>query len=194
MNQWQVGNVKITRVIEMEVAGGTKFILPQATPEKIMEMPWLIPHFANEEGKLIMSIHALVIETPSQKMIVDTCIGNDKQRNIPTWTNLQLPFLEDLQEAGYDRLEIDTVMCTHLHVDHVGWNTMLVDDEWLPTFPNARYLIGREEYEYWDVADPGELNGGVMDDSVRPVFKAGLVDLVEMDHQVCDDIRFEPTT
>ena len=194
MNQWQVGNVKITRVIEMEVAGGTKFILPQATPEKIMEMPWLIPHFANEEGKLIMSIHALVIETPSQKMIVDTCIGNDKQRNIPTWTNLQLPFLEDLQEAGYDRLEIDTVMCTHLHVDHVGWNTMLVDDEWLPTFPNARYLIGREEYEYWDVADPGELNGGVMDDSVRPVFEAGLVDLVEMDHQVCDDIRFEPTT
>ena len=114
MNQWQVGNVKITRVIEMEVAGGTKFILPQATPEKIMEMPWLIPHFANEEGKLIMSIHALVIETPSQKMIVDTCIGNDKQRNIPTWTNLQLPFLEDLQEAGYDRMEIDTVMCLSL--------------------------------------------------------------------------------
>ena len=194
MNQWQVGNVKITRVIEMEVAGGTKFILPQATPEKIIEMPWLIPHFADETGKLIMSIHALVIETPSNKMIVDTCIGNDKQRNIPTWTNLQLPFLEDLKQAGYDRLEIDTVMCTHLHVDHVGWNTMLVDGEWLPTFPNARYLIGKQEYEYWDSADPGELNGGVMDDSVRPVFDAGLVDLVDMVHQVCEEICFEATT
>ena len=194
MNQWQVGNVKITRVIEMEVAGGTKFILPQATPEKIIEMPWLIPHFADETGKLIMSIHALVIETPSNKMIVDTCIGNDKQRNIPTWTNLQLPFLEDLKQAGYDRLEIDTVMCTHLHVDHVGWNTMLVDGEWLPTFPNARYLIGKQEYEYWDSADPVELNGGVMDDSVRPVFDAGLVDLVDMDHQVCEEICFEATT
>jgi len=194
MNQWQVGNVKITRVIEMEVAGGTKFILPQATPEKIIEMPWLIPHFADETGKLIMSIHALVIETPSNKMIVDTCIGNDKQRNIPTWTNLQLPFLEDLKQAGYDRLEIDTVMCTHLHVDHVGWNTMLVDGEWLPTFPNARYLIGKQEYEYWDSADPGELNGGVMDDSVRPVFDAGLVDLVDMAHQVCEEICFEATT
>lgn len=178
----------------MEVAGGTKFILPQATPEKIIEMPWLIPHFADETGKLIMSIHALVIETPSSKMIVDTCIGNDKQRNIPTWTNLQLPFLEDLKQAGYDRLEIDTVMCTHLHVDHVGWNTMLVDGEWLPTFPNARYLIGKQEYEYWDSADPGELNGGVMDDSVRPVFDAGLVDLVDMDHQVCEEICFEATT
>ena len=194
MNQWQVGDVKITRVIEMEVAGGTKFILPQATPEKIIEMPWLIPHFADETGKLIMSIHALVIETPSNKMIVDTCIGNDKQRNIPTWTNLQLPFLEDLKQAGYDRLEIDTVMCTHLHVDHVGWNTMLVDGEWLPTFPNARYLIGKQEYEYWDSADPGELNGGVMDDSVRPVFDAGLVDLVDMDHQGCEEICFEATT
>lgn len=194
MNQWQIGNVKITRVIEMEVAGGTKFILPQATPERILDMPWLIPHFADSEGKLVMSIHALVVETLNNKMIIDTCIGNDKQRSIPTWTNLKLPFLEDLQDAGYDRHEIDMVMCTHLHVDHVGWNTMLVGDEWLPTFPNARYLIGRKEYEYWDTADPGELNGGVMDDSVRPIFNAGLVDLVEMDHQVCEEIRFEPTT
>ena len=194
MNIWQVGQVKITRVIEMEVAGGTKFILPQATPEEVLKMPWLIPHFADEDGKLIMSIHALLIETPSHKMIVDTCIGNDKERNIPSWSNLQLPFLEDLQIAGSDRMEIDVVMCTHLHVDHVGWNTMLVDGEWVPTFPNARYLIGKKEYEYWDNADPGELNGGVMEDSVRPVFEAGLVDLVEMDHQVCKEIRFEPTT
>lgn len=194
MNQWQIGNVKITRVIEMEVAGGTKFILPQATPEEVVKMPWLIPHFADEEGKLIMSIHALVVETPTKKMIVDTCIGNDKQRSIPTWTNLQLPFLEDLQKAGYDRMEIDTVMCTHLHVDHVGWNTMLVDDKWIPSFPNARYLIGRDEYQYWDEADPGELNGGVMDDSVRPVFDAGLVDLVDMNHRVCDEVYLEPTT
>ena len=84
----------------MEVAGGTKFILPQATPEEVLKMPWLIPHFADEAGKLIMSIHAILIETPSHKMIVDTCIGNDKERNIPSWSNLQLPFLEDLQIAG----------------------------------------------------------------------------------------------
>ena len=125
MNQWQVGNVKITRVIEMEIAGGTKFILPQATRDKVKEINWLAPHFADKEGNLIMSVHALVVETPTRKMIVDTCIGNDKQRSVPNWTNLQLPFLEDLSKAGYETHEIDTVMCTHLHVDHVGWNTML---------------------------------------------------------------------
>lgn len=193
MNQWQVGNVKITRVIEMEITGGTKFILPQATRDAVKPMEWLTPHFADEEGNLIMSIHALVVETPTRKMLVDTCIGNDKQRNIPNWTNLQLPFLEDLEKAGYKRQDIDTVMCTHLHVDHVGWNTMLVDDEWIPTFPNARYLMGRKEYEYWDVADADPLNSGVMADSVRPVFDAGLVDLVDMDHRVSDEIYFEPT-
>ncbi|MBT7370602.1 MAG: MBL fold metallo-hydrolase, partial [Gammaproteobacteria bacterium] len=158
------------------------------------KIPWLTPHFADSEGNLIMSVHALVVETPDRKMIIDTCIGNDKQRNIPNWTNLQLPFLEDLGKAGYDRMEIDTVMCTHLHVDHVGWNTMLVDDQWIPTFPNARYLMGKKEYEYWDSADEDELNGGLMDDSVRPVFNAGLVDLVEMNHQICEEVYLEPTT
>jgi glyoxylase-like metal-dependent hydrolase (beta-lactamase superfamily II) len=202
LNQWQVGNVKITRVIEMEIAGGTKFILPQATRDKVREINWLAPHFADSEGKLIMSIHALVVETPTRKMIVDTCIGNDKQRSIPNWTNLQLPFLEDLRKAGYETDEIDTVMCTHLHVDHVGWNTMLVDGKWIPTFPNARYLMGKKEYEYWDKAESGnvnsdnadDLNQGVMGDSVRPVFDAGLIDLVEMDHRVCDEVFLEPTT
>jgi len=203
VNQWQVGKVKITRVIEMEIAGGTKFILPQATRDKVKEINWLAPHFADKEGNLIMSVHALVVETPTRKMIVDTCIGNDKQRSVPNWTNLQLPFLEDLSKAGYETQEIDTVMCTHLHVDHVGWNTMLVDGKWIPTFPNARYLMGRTEYEYWDKAEadkpesdkaPDELNQGVMGDSVRPVFDAGLVDLVEMNHSVCDEVFLEPTT
>ncbi|MFP6805578.1 MAG: MBL fold metallo-hydrolase [Pseudomonadales bacterium] len=193
MNQWQIGKVKITRVIEMEVTGGTKFILPQANRDAIKEMPWLSPHFADADGNLIMSIHALVIETPNRKMVVDTCIGNDKQRNIPNWTNLQLPFLEDLQKAGYAREDIDTVMCTHLHVDHVGWNTMLVDDKWVPTFPNARYIMGRQEYGYWNSEDADPTNDAVMADSVRPVFDAGLVDLVDMDHRISDEIYFEAT-
>ena len=125
--------------------------------------------------------------------MVDTCIGNDKDRPLPAWTNLQLPFLDDLLAAGYAAPDIDTVLCTHLHVDHVGWNTMLVDGEWVPTFPNARYLLARAEYEHWDTTEPDAINVGVMDDSVRPVFAAGLVDLVETDHQVCDEIRLVPT-
>jgi len=193
INQWQIGKVKITRVIEMEVTGGSRFILPQATREEVKKIDWLAPHFADAEGNLIMSIHALVIETPSRKIIVDTCIGNDKERSVPNWSNLQLPVLEDLAAAGYDRHDIDTVMCTHLHVDHVGWNTMKVDGEWVPTFPNARYLMAEQEFSYWDKADADELNDGIMDDSVRPVFDAGLADLVALDHRICDEVYLEPT-
>lgn len=194
MSQWQIGKVKVTRVVELELAGGTRFLLPQATRDEVKKMGWLAPHFADKEGNLIMSVHALVVETPERKMVVDTCIGNDKQRSIPTWSNLQTPFLEDLKTAGYHREDIDTVMCTHLHVDHVGWNTMLVDGEWRPTFPNARYLMGKEEFEYWNDFEAGDINAGVMEDSVKPVFDAGLVDLVDMNHRVCDEVYLEPTT
>ena len=193
MSQWQVGNVKITRVIEMEVAGGSRFILPDATREAVLPIEWLAPHFMDAKGNLIMSIHALVIETPDRKIVVDTCIGNDKERSIPAWSHLSLPFIEDLTRAGYPPESIDTVLCTHLHVDHVGWNTRLVDGEWVPTFTNARYLIAQSEYEYWDAESDGDEFGDIMTDSVRPVFDAGLVDLIDVNHQVCDEVQLEPT-
>lgn len=177
----------------MQVTGGSRFILPEATREAVLPIKWLAPHFMDDEGRLIMSIHALILETPDRTIIVDTCLGNDKPRGIPNWNMLQGPFLEDLVEAGYPRETIDTVLCTHLHVDHVGWNTMLVDDKWVPTFPNARYLMAEKEYQYWtEEADQGEY-GDVIADSVLPVFDAGLVDLVPMDYQITDEICLEPT-
>ena len=128
----------------------TRFILPLATNEEIQKLPWLIPHFANEEGRLKMSIHSLLVETPSRRIIVDTGLGNDKQgRNVPTWNNRKDPFLDTLTAAGFPPDSIDTVLCTHLHVDHVGWNTKLVDGKWVPTFANARYVFGKTEYEHW---------------------------------------------
>src|SRR5438552_2669231 len=142
MLTWQIGDVKITRIVELEISGGTRFLLPQATYEAIREIPWLYPNFAEESGKLKMSVHALVLEAPGRRIIVDTCIGNDRQREMAAWSNLQTTFLQDLEAAGFKRESIDTVLCTHLHVDHVGWNTMKVGDQWIPTFPNARYLIG----------------------------------------------------
>jgi glyoxylase-like metal-dependent hydrolase (beta-lactamase superfamily II) len=140
-----------------------------------------------------MSIHALVVDTGARRIVVDTCIGNDKQRSIPNWSNLQTSFLQDLESAGYPRESIDTVLCTHLHVDHVGWNTMLVNGEWVPTFPNARYLLAQPEFEYWDQAEADALNDGVMADSVRPVVEAGLVDLIDWEHQVCEEVSLTPT-
>jgi glyoxylase-like metal-dependent hydrolase (beta-lactamase superfamily II) len=195
MLKWRIGEVTVTKVLELEATGGTRFILPDATPEVIREIGWLAPHFADETGRLKMSVQALVVETPSKRIIVDTCIGNDKQRDIPTWSNLQTSFLKDLEAAGFARESIDTVLCTHLHVDHVGWNTMLVDGEWIPTFPKARYLIGRAEYEYWRAEEEGveDLSTSYFHDSVRPVWEAGLVDLVEADHKVCDEVSLEPT-
>ncbi len=191
--QWQVGSVKITRIVEMEVAGGSRFILPDATREACLPFDWMQPHFMDAEGNLIMSIHALVVDTGDRRIVVDTCIGNDKQRSIPNWSNLQTSFLADLETAGYPRESIDTVLCTHLHVDHVGWNTMLVDGEWVPTFPNARYLLAQPEFEYWDAEEPDDLNDGVMADSVRPVVEAGLVDLIDWEHQVCPEVSLTPT-
>jgi glyoxylase-like metal-dependent hydrolase (beta-lactamase superfamily II) len=191
---WTIGAVTVTRIVELEAVGGSKFILPQATREAAREIAWLAPHFADEDGRLKMSVHALVIVTPKRRIVVDTCIGNDKQREIPAWSHLQTRFLDDMEAAGFGRETIDTVLCTHLHVDHVGWNTMLVDGEWRPTFPNARYLMGRREFEYWrDEADAAAGDPMIFADSVKPVWEAGLVDLVETDHVVCDEVSLVPT-
>jgi len=191
--QWQIGNVRVTRVVELEIAGGTRFILPDATPEACREISWMKPHFMTEQGKLIMSIHALVIDTGERRIVVDTCIGNDKERTIPSWSRLQTNFLADLAAAGYPRESIDTVLCTHLHVDHVGWNTMLVDGRWIPTFPNARYLLAEKEWRYWDAHEDESNYGSILEDSVRPVFEAGLVDLVDEHHRLCEEVWLEPT-
>ena len=197
--KWRIGDVTVTKIVELEVTGGSRFILPQATYEAVLPISWLQPHFADERGRLKMSIHALVVETPERRMIVDTCLGNDKQgRRIPGWNNLQGPFLADLAAAGFPRESIDTVLCTHLHVDHVGWNTMLADGPngtrtWVPTFPNARYLMGRAEFAHWRATREREDMNAVFADSVAPIHEAGLADLVETDHRVCDEISLVPT-
>ena len=193
MNTWQIGTVKITRVIEMETTGGSRFILPDATRDACKPIGWMQPHFMDEQGNLIMSVHALIVDTGKYRIVVDTCIGNDKERNIPTWSHLQTDFLQQLTAAGYPRESIDYVLCTHLHVDHVGWNTILVDGEWLPTFPNARYLIGETEWRYWDANEDESQYGPVLADSVRPVVDAGLVDLVATDHQLCTEVSLQST-
>src|ERR1700712_785650 len=172
--QWKVGKVKITKVVELETVGSTRFILPLASNDEIRKLPWLIPDFATEEGRLKMSIHSLVVETPSRRIVVDTGLGNDKEgRTVPTWNNRKGPFLETLTAAGFPPGSIDTVLCTHLHVDHVGWNTTLAGGVWTPTFANARYVFGKTEYEYWrDYIDEAD-KVAVFNDSVRPVIEGG---------------------
>jgi glyoxylase-like metal-dependent hydrolase (beta-lactamase superfamily II) len=191
---WNVGKVKITKIVELETTGSTRFILPLATNEEIRKLPWLIPHFANEEGRLKMSIHSLVVETPSRRIMVDTGLGNDKEgRKVPTWNNRNDAFLETMTSAGFPPDSIDTVLCTHLHVDHVGWNTKLAAGRWVPTFGNARYVFGKTEYEHWrDYRDEPD-KVAVFNDSVKPIVEAGKAELVASDARLADEITLIPT-
>ena len=191
MQRWQIGQVRVTRVVELETASIGKFVLPDAVPDNVKPIGWLRPHFVDSDGRLVMSIHALVVESQGRRIVVDTCIGNDKPRALPAWNMMQGTFLEDLAAAGHGRESIDTVVCTHLHVDHVGWNTMWVDGAWVPTFPNARYLFARSEWEHWSREDSAFAPN--LSDAVRPVIDAGLADLVETDHRITGSVWLDAT-
>ncbi len=187
---WQVGQVAITRLVELETASLGPHLLPQADPSALAPYPWLQP-FLDERQRLVLSMHSLVLRTPDRLLVVDTCIGNDKTRSYPRWNHMQSDFLERFQAAGFALEAVDTVLCTHMHVDHVGWNTRLLDGRWTPTFSQARYLYATQEWEHWR-REPQEY-GPVIEDSVQPIFDAGLADLVPAVHQVCPEVRLIPT-
>ena len=199
---WQIGQAKITRIEEIV---GPMFDPVRFFPEYDEAVfdrhaAWLYPHHATPHhtaGKpvrLIASIHSWLIETPHHKILVDTCIGNDKQR-MPyrNWHQMQTAWPSNLAAAGVKVEEIDFVMCTHLHVDHVGWNTRLENGQWVPTFPNAKYIFAKQEYEFWkaerEKADPDEfhqVNNQTFDDSVLPILH--LAELVEGEAALIDDL------
>jgi glyoxylase-like metal-dependent hydrolase (beta-lactamase superfamily II) len=196
VQRWNIGEATITRVVEIEGSSPGTFCFKDATPERLLQHAWLQPHFLTGEGRAVASIHCFVIQSEGRVIVVDTCVGNDKPREVKAWNLRQGRFLADLAEAGFARERVDTVLCTHLHVDHVGWNTMLRDGKWVPTFPNARYLFGKKEWEHWsgETDRPGgRHNQDVLHDSVRPVVDAGLADFVEMDHRLTPQVQLEPT-
>ena len=193
MNQWKIGDVKVLRVVESEMSWDGTFVIPNATAENLKkERDWLYPTFSDETGKVKMTIQALIIESLGKKIIVDTCIGNDKVRANPEWNKLQLPFLDDLKKAGYPAESIDRVVCTHLHVDHVGWNTTLKNDKWVATFPKAKYLIGGTEWDFFSRAEDSFLKDPV-EDSVRPVMAEGMTQLVDAKYKITDEVWLEST-
>ena len=200
MLKWKIGDVSITQILEWSSDKELGGLIPAATHAAILPIGWLRPDFANDAGALRFNLQAFLLETPELRIIVDTCIGNDKDRPIaPFWHKMQTSFLQHLTAAGCARETIDLVLCTHLHLDHVGWNTMLDGDRWIPTFPNARYLFGRVEYEHFRSDDSHKtpamraLDATVLADSIAPIFEAGLVDLVEVNHVVSSEIKLVPT-
>jgi glyoxylase-like metal-dependent hydrolase (beta-lactamase superfamily II) len=197
MLKWKIGDVTVTRVVEFESSvpySERDAFLRAAKPDALKAMPWLYPNFVREDGSLVLSVHALLVDAPGMKLVVDTCVGNDKPRGITRGRPLHRPFLLDIAQAGFPREKVDVVICTHLHVDHVGWNTMLENGKWVPTFPNARYLVGRDEYEFWRAQKDDREGEEIFADSVKPIFDAGLAETVGLDHRVSPEIRLTPST
>jgi glyoxylase-like metal-dependent hydrolase (beta-lactamase superfamily II) len=156
----------------------------------------LTPDFVDEDGQLRGLVQAFVIMITDQVIIVDPGVGNGKERSaVPGWDNLHTDFLDRLRAADVALDTVNYVINTHLHFDHVGWHTSLVDGAWQPSFAAARYVMSREEFRYWQSGPEKEIadqHAGFAD-SVLPVYEAGLVDLVADDHVVCDGVRLVPS-
>ena len=195
---WQFGSATMQRVVESETPMLSPFeIFPDCTQQHLDEnRDWLQPRFQEPaSGLLTITIQSFLVRREGLTILVDSCSGNDKEtRERPVFRRAKWPWLQTLREAGVSPEDIDIVLCSHLHVDHVGWNTRLDNGRWVPTFPNARYLIGRREFEHWKQAGPPALarTGDYITDSVLPVFDSGQADLIGDEHQLVSEVSVEP--
>ena len=183
------GDVTVQRVVDVErlVVAADEFLTGASREGVRAEQSWLGPDFIDPDTQqLIWSVQSFLVRTPRQTILVDTCCGNGRDRGEGNrFHQLNTPYLDNLAAAGVRPEEVDIVFCTHLHGDHVGWNVQQVDGRWVPTFPNARYLMGRTEYEFWREAVPRGIGSygtrAAFDDSVMPIVAAGLAVLVDTD-------------
>jgi glyoxylase-like metal-dependent hydrolase (beta-lactamase superfamily II) len=199
---WSIGNVSVSRIEEQlgfaslppqqYLAGFERATLAQ-------HLHWLVPdHYCPEHHRLITSIHSWLIRTPHHTILLDSCAGNHKNRpGQPRFHRLDTPYLDRLHAAGVRPEEIDIVLCTHLHSDHVGWNTRLIDGRWVPTFPNARYLFSKTERELGDPrtnphADANPQRSNAFRDSVLPIIESGQAELIDGDHAIDDSLSILP--
>ncbi|MDQ7807568.1 MBL fold metallo-hydrolase [Amycolatopsis sp. A133] len=194
---WTIGEFTVRRVDEVLLPPATgPWLLPGATPDVVDGHDWLRPDFAGDDGVLRLASHSFAVSAGGKRILVDTGIGNGKQRANPAWHDLRTGYLERLAEAGFAPESVDLVVLTHLHTDHVGWNTRTVGGGWVPTFPNARYLVSRAEREFWAGVEMDEPRRGMFRDSVLPIEEAGLLDLVDVPAdgaEVAPGVRLLPT-
>ena len=184
-----IGNATIEKVEEICGAGFKPArMFPKFNQEAFdAQKHWMVPdHVEAGSDRLVGSVHTWGVRTAKHTILIDTCLGNHKDRQNPGWNRLNTPFLERLNACGCHPDSVDFVMCTHLHVDHVGWNTKLENGRWVPTFKNAKYLFAKREYAHWESAHTTqgkETNGGSFDDSVLPVVEAGKAVMIDKDYQ-----------
>ena len=196
--RFAIGPVTIDRVVESEYARLDPFeLLPDLTPALLeANLSWMAPRFIDPESRrLIINMQGFVVRSRGKIMVVDTCVGDCKPRVRKDFSGRNWNWLDRLRDSGVSPEQVDFVVCTHFHVDHVGWNTRLEDGRWVPTFPNARYLFTREEFDFWrsEAGRPGlARTGDYIEDSVLPVVAAGLADFVPMNHAIDDCVRLHP--
>ena len=189
----QLGDIRVDRIVDWD---GPFLTAPQMFPDATREalephLEWLAPDaLSADELRLILPVQSYLVRSARHTLLIDTCIGCRKSHDVfRGWSaRSDEAWLARLRAAGVSPEDIDTVMCTHLHVDHCGWNTRQVDGRWLPTFPNAQYLFARAEYEASAASD-----SIVFRENVLPVMEAGQAVLVELDHEIEHGIHFEPT-
>ena len=194
-----IGHFTATRIEQFSAPGGLwSHVFPALTQEIIdRHRAWLVPrYFDPVAGAFITPIHSWLLKTPNGTILIDACAGDGKPRSLDRYNNLHSRFLERLAAAGCRPEDIDIVVCTHMHVDHVGWNTRLVEGRWKPTFPNAKYLFSRTEYEYWASEDTRRTTAAsdiaqIHGDSVAPIFEAGLAQLIDDTHEIVPGVVLE---
>src|SRR6516162_3277775 len=194
----KVGNITIRRIVEQE---GPFFemlkFFPKLTKEVLQDnRAWLQPKYMSPKDELMLCIQSYLVETPHHNILIDTCVGNDKPRPArPFWNMMRSDrFEKALAATGIGVGDIDFVMCTHLHVDHVGWNTRLQNGRWVPTFPKARYLFADRELEFW-TAEHGKDAAALpwITDSVLPIVAAGRAEVVKSDHRLNELVQLIAT-
>jgi glyoxylase-like metal-dependent hydrolase (beta-lactamase superfamily II) len=177
-------------VVELERVGlPAAMVFPDWSGELLKAEPEATAplFYDGKEQAIIVAMQSFLLKTRHHIILIDTCIGNDKERNNPHFNRLHIPWLERLAATGVQPGDVDFVLCTHMHVDHVGWNTRLENGRWVPTFPKARYIFAKQEWEHWERMSREnqlERTGDYVADSVLPIVEAGRADLVSTDHEI----------
>lgn len=194
----RIGEFAIDRVVEHEFpAFVAREFFPACTDAQLADGKVRLGELISADDKLLMSFHSFVLRTPKHTILIDTCCGNDKPRPARAdFSMVQTNYLADLAALGIKPEQVDYVMCTHLHWDHVGWNTRLLDGRWVPTFPNAKYIMAKREYEHWDAmyakGDKSNMHVLAFEDSVMPIRRAEQAVLVSDDFELEKGLWLEP--
>ena len=206
MESWQVGDATITKLVEFSSLVPPKYLLPDAVAIFREDDGGVGGEYENylENGKLILSVHMLVIDIGTYRIAVDTCVGDCKKRSVPSWSNRNSKFDEKMMKHGFDPTTFTHVVLTHIHDDHVGWNCKLSKSgSWEPTFPNAKYIVTTTEFNFWTKDYTAKENAGaykaamedmeLLRDSIDPINKKGLLHKVSMSEELVPGVTLIPS-